>query len=68
MYKVKVLNACSCFLKSGMAEIQEFETQDEAKKEAESMLSIMKSNFCKKHRFNMNEQFGDFTISITPNR
>lgn len=67
MYKVKVLNACSCFLKNGMAEVQEFETKDEAKIEAESMLNIMKSNFCQKHSFSISEQFGDFTVLIKPN-
>lgn len=68
MHKVKVENSCSCFLKSGMAEVQEFETKDEAKKEAESMLGSMQDKFCKKHEFSMNEQFGDFTIYIKPRR
>ena len=66
MYKVKVQNACSCFLKSGFPETSEFSIQDEAKKEAEYMLGIMKSNFCQKHEFSLSEQFGDFTIFIKP--
>lgn len=66
MYKVKVENACRCFLKSGFAEASEFQTADEAKKEAEYMIGIMKSNFCQKHEFDLNEQFGDFTIFIKP--
>ena len=66
MYKVKVQNPCRCFLKSGFAEFSEFLTQDEAKKEAEYMLGIMKSNFCQKHEFALSEQFGDFTIFIKP--
>lgn len=66
MYKVKVQNVCKCFLKSGMSETQEFEDKDEAKDEAESMLASMQSNFCKKHEFSINEQFGDYTIFIKP--
>jgi len=66
MYKVKVENACRCFLKSGFAEVVEFATQEEAKKEAEYMIGVMKSTFCQKHEFAMNEQFGDFTIYIKP--
>jgi len=63
-YKVNVQNACRCFLKSGMSESIEFDTKDEAKKEAEYMIGIMNSTFCQKHTFMLNEQFGDFTIFI----
>ena len=66
MYKVKVQNVCSCFLKSGFAESSEFETKEDAKKEAEYMMGIMKANFCQKHEFALSEQFGDFTIFIKP--
>lgn len=66
MYKVKVENPCSCFFKSGLSEQVEFENKDEAKKEAEYMINIMKSNFCKKHEFALSEQFGDFTVFIKP--
>lgn len=66
MYKVNVPNTCSCFLKSGMPDSQEFDTQEEAKKEAENMLSKMQDKFCKKHEFSMNEQFGDYTVFIKP--
>jgi len=68
VYKVKVQNGCSCFLKSGMAETQEFENRDDAKNEAESMIKIMQTNFCQKHEFSLNEQFGDYTIFIKPRR
>jgi hypothetical protein len=61
-----VQNPCSCFLKSGLSDVLEFDNKDEAKKEAESMIKIMKSNFCQKHEFDLNEQFGDFTIFIKP--
>ncbi len=66
MYKVKVENTCSCFLKSGMADVQEFDKKEEAKEEAENMIGKMRSNFCKKHEFALNEQFGDYTIFIKP--
>jgi hypothetical protein len=46
--------------------MQGFENKDEAKKEAESMIKSMKSNFCQKHEFVLSEQFGDFTIFIKP--
>ena len=64
MYKVKVQNSCSCFMKSGLAEELEFSTEQEAKQEANKMLEKMQSSFCKKHNFSLNEQFGDFTIFI----
>jgi len=66
VYKIRVQNPCRCFLKSGFSEVLEFDNKDEAKKEAESMIKIMKSNFCQKHEFDLNEQFGDFTIFIKP--
>ncbi|MDB2562682.1 hypothetical protein N9X61_03665 [Sulfurimonas sp.] len=64
MYKVKVHNSCSCMIKSGMAEVLEFDTEDEAKKEAEKMLAKMKDSFCKKHDFVLNEKFGDYELFI----
>lgn len=66
MYKVKVENSCRCFLKSGLSETLEFDTQEEAKKEAQYMIGVMQSTFCQKHEFALHEQFGDFTIFIKP--
>lgn len=68
MYKVKMENTCSCFLKSGLPEVAEYETEEEAKKEAESMTQKMNSEFCHKHEFILNEQFGDFSISMRMRR
>lgn len=65
-YKVNVENPCSCFFKSGMVDMQKFESQEDAKKEAEDMLRVMNSTFCNKHTFVMTEQFGDYTIYIRP--
>ena len=66
MYKIKVQNTCRCFLRSGFSETLEFNTQAEAQKEAQSMIETMRSNFCQKHEFELNEQFGDYTIFIKP--
>ena len=66
MYKVKVQNSCRCFLRSGLSEVSEFSTKEEAQKEAKSMIEHMESNFCKKHNFSMNEEFGDYTLYIKP--
>ncbi|MCF6329929.1 MAG: hypothetical protein L3I99_00080 [Sulfurimonas sp.] len=65
-YKVKVQNACRCFLKSGLVEVNDFKSKDDAKNEAQMMIQHMQDNFCKKHEFAMNEQFGDYTIVIKP--
>jgi len=66
MYKVNVTNPCSCFIKNGFVETQDFATKEEAKEEAEYLIKIMKSNFCQKHEFSMIEQFGNYTIYIKP--
>jgi len=66
MYKVQVQNPCSCFVKNGFVENQEFATKEEAKAEVDYLMKIMASNFCQKHQFSMSEQFGDFTIYIKP--
>ncbi|MEA2073457.1 MAG: hypothetical protein U9O86_07720 [Campylobacterota bacterium] len=66
MYKVNVMNPCSCFIKNGFVDIQDFPTKEEAKNEADYLIKIMKSNFCQKHEFSMIEQFGSFTIYTKP--
>ena len=62
MYKVKVDRLCACFKRSGLPEIAEYDTEEEAKKEAELLLHKMNNDFCHKHEFTINEKFGDFTI------
>jgi len=66
MYRVEVKNPCSCFIKNGFVEKSEFETEAEAKDEAEYLMKIMQSNFCQKHEFSLSEQFGSYTIYIKP--
>lgn len=68
MYKLKVQNPCSCFIKRALDDVQEFATKEEAQQEAKKMLSMMENEFCKKHQFLLTEQFGDFVITITPRR
>ncbi len=68
MYKVRVQNPCSCFIKRGMSEVSEFDSKAEAKAEAESMMETMEKTFCQKHEFALTEQFGDYTIFIKPKR
>lgn len=62
MYKVRVMNTCSCFIKNGLWDSQDFSTQEEAKKAAESLLNKMQTTFCSKHEFHMSEQFGSYII------
>ena len=66
MYRVSILNACKCLLKRGLVESQEFEDKEEAKKEAEYMMGVIRSQSCQRHEFVLNEQFGDFTIFVKP--
>ena len=65
LYKVKVQNACKCFLKTGFPEVSEFDTKEKAKEEAEYIFKVMNTTFCHKHQFKLNEIAGDFVISIT---
>ncbi|MEA1916086.1 MAG: hypothetical protein U9N42_01000 [Campylobacterota bacterium] len=66
-YNVKVNNPCRCFLRSGFNEVSQFDSEEKAKEEAEYMLKIMKSNFCQKHKFTLENRAGDFEITIKPN-
>ena len=68
MYKVSVQNPCSCFIKNGFVELQDFDTKEEAENEAQNMMQIMKRSFCQRHDFSMLEKFGDYTIYIKPRR
>lgn len=63
-YKVKVVGACSCFLKSGLPEISEFETKEKAKSEAEEIYQRMNTTFCHKHKFKLNEIGMEFIITV----
>ena len=66
MYKVTVMNPCSCFIKKGYVDTQDFATKEAAKNEAQYLLDDMERTFCQKHQFSMIEQFGNYTIYIKP--
>ena len=68
MYKVKVINPCSCFVKNGFVDMQDFDTKEEAKTQADYLLHKMQTSFCAKHEFGMSEQFGTYTILVKPRR
>lgn len=68
MYKVEIKNSCSCAIKRGTAEIQDFDSIDEAEEEANRLLQQMQDEFCKKHRFELRKEFNNFNIYILSNR
>lgn len=68
MVRVEVKNPCRCFLRSGMAEHQDFATLAEAKEAAEAMREEMVRHFCKKHDFVLTQTVLGFTITIVPAR
>jgi nucleoid DNA-binding protein len=62
MYKIKVMNPCSCFIKKGFADSEAYATKDEAKRAATELLEYMQTKFCHKHDFSIVSQFGSYTI------
>jgi len=67
MYQVEIKNSCSCAVKRGLADVQEFDTKAEAEEEANNLLEMMQNEFCKKHRFELRSEFGNFNIYILAN-
>jgi hypothetical protein len=47
-------------------ESQEFNSEEEAKEEADKMVKKMQDEFCKKHEFIILKEFDDFNILIRP--
>ncbi len=68
MYSVEVKNSCSCAIKRAIADQQVFDTQAEAEEEANRLLQQMQDEFCKKHRFELRNEFGSYVIYILANR
>ena len=68
MYQVEVKNSCSCAIKRGTPEMQDFGSLAEAEEEANRLLQQMQNEFCKKHRFEMRKEFNSFNIYILSNR
>lgn len=66
MWSVDIKNACSCLLKSGLPEHQEFEDEKSARDEATVLLGQMQREFCKRHAFTQVETTRAITIFIRP--
>ncbi|MBT5935480.1 hypothetical protein [Sulfurimonas sp.] len=66
MYKVDVLNGCSCFVKNGYRVSQDFASKEEAETETTRMIDAMNKNFCKRHAFSFTERFGNYKIYMKP--
>jgi hypothetical protein len=66
MYKLEVKNPCRCFMRSGDAQVQHFNSLAEVQEEAQIQLERMQKNYCKKHRFVPSHMGGHYTISMLP--
>lgn len=66
MYKLEVKNPCRCFMRSGDADVQYFNSLAEIQEEAQMQLERMQKNYCKKHRFVATHIGGHYVISILP--
>ncbi len=64
MYKVNVMNPCSCFVKNGLVENQDFSSKEEAATAAKNIIDKMNAEFCQRHNFSVTEQFGTYTVYI----
>lgn len=67
MHYVEIKNSCSCAIKRAFPETQSFDTKIEAEEEANRLLEKMEKEFCKKHRFELRNEFGRFNIYILSN-
>ncbi|MDF1881111.1 hypothetical protein JHD50_07305 [Sulfurimonas sp. MAG313] len=64
MHYVEIKNACSCAIKRALPEKQEFEDKEKAEAEANRLLAKMHLEFCKKHTFELKNEFGNFNIYV----
>jgi len=64
MYKVDVEKMCGCIKNSDLEFPKMFETKEEAEFEALKTANYMNGNFCKKHRFFVNEEGDTFKIYV----
>ena len=67
MHHVEIKNSCSCAIKRGLPDKQTFDEREEAEEEANKILQQMQNEFCKKHRFELKNEFGNFVIYIRTN-
>ncbi|MEO1927761.1 MAG: hypothetical protein ABGX26_03650 [Nautiliaceae bacterium] len=64
MFKVDIEKQCGCVKRSGLEFPKTFETKEEAEFEALKLANHMNANFCKKHRFFVNEEGDTFKIYV----
>ncbi|MDX9901521.1 MAG: hypothetical protein RBT22_08540 [Aliarcobacter sp.] len=64
MYKIVVANQCACFKKSNLENNLTFESKDIALSKAIEMKNIMNNEFCKTHKFELQEMFNNLVISF----
>ena len=62
MYKIVIANQCACFKKSNLENNLTFESKDEALSKAIEMKNIMNNEFCKKHKFELQEMFNNYHL------
>ncbi len=64
MYKIDIEKKCGCVKKSGLEFPKTFKDKKEAEFEALKLANYMNANFCKKHRFFVNEKGDTFMIYV----
>ncbi len=64
MYKIDIEKRCGCVKKSGLEFPKTFKDKKEAEFEALKLANYMNANFCKKHRFFVNEEGDAFMIYV----
>jgi len=64
MYKVDIEKKCGCVKRSNLEFPKSFEDKKEAEFEALKLANYMNANFCKKHRFFVNEEGDTFKIYV----
>ncbi len=64
MYKIDIEKRCGCFKKDSIELPKVFEDKKEAEFEALKLVNYMNANYCKKHRFFVNEEGDTFMIYV----
>jgi hypothetical protein len=64
MYKVDIEKQCGCVKRANMEFPKTFASKEEAEMQALKLANYMNGNFCKKHRFFVNEEGDTFKIYV----
>jgi hypothetical protein len=65
MYTVDIEKRCGCVKKDNTIELPKtYKDKKEAEFEALKLANYMNANYCKKHRFFVNEEGNNFTICV----